>query len=227
VRVDADHHRHAGAFLEGGQKTPGRAGRLWAGQTSVEPLPVGAGRTAQPFLSQPDGGSGGCGATRRHPGTLRLQPQGSYRPSISRRRVGGLGLGGGAADRLHEDVLGAASTGRLRTSEVGGARGRGPARARRRRAAGHRARTGVQRHPVVDGTAGAWRDEAVSPARRRFPCDQRGGRADLRAGRVSLASDPGVPAPAAFGDYERVLFVLAGKSYVLLLNSSPGEVDLG
>jgi hypothetical protein len=29
VGVDADHHRHGGAFLEGQQDT-GRAGRLWA-----------------------------------------------------------------------------------------------------------------------------------------------------------------------------------------------------
>jgi hypothetical protein len=36
------------------------------------------GRTAQPFLSQPDGGSGVCGATCRHPGTYGLQPPGSY-----------------------------------------------------------------------------------------------------------------------------------------------------
>ena len=28
VRVDTDHHRHAGAFLEGGQEDTGRAGRL-------------------------------------------------------------------------------------------------------------------------------------------------------------------------------------------------------
>jgi len=43
---------------------------------------------------------------------------------------------------------------------------------------------------------------------------------------VSLASDPGVPAPAALGDYERVLFVLAGKSYVLLLNSSNDNTEV-
>src|SRR5215216_4178787 len=45
----------------------------------------GAGGTAQPFLSQLMlSGSGVCGATCRHPGTLRLQPQGSYPHSISR-----------------------------------------------------------------------------------------------------------------------------------------------
>jgi hypothetical protein len=44
------------------------------------------GRTAQPFSSQPDGGSGACGATCRHPGTYGLQPQSSYPHSISRRR---------------------------------------------------------------------------------------------------------------------------------------------
>src|SRR5262245_59955672 len=48
----------------------------------------GAGRTAQLFSSQPNlGGSGACGATCRHPGTLRLQTQGSYPHSISRRGV--------------------------------------------------------------------------------------------------------------------------------------------
>jgi hypothetical protein len=47
----------------------------------------GAGRTAQPFLSQPEGGSGGSGATCRHPGTLRLQTQGPYPHSISRGLV--------------------------------------------------------------------------------------------------------------------------------------------
>jgi hypothetical protein len=36
-------------------------------------------------LSQPvTSGSGGCGATCRHPGTLRLQPQSFYPDSISR-----------------------------------------------------------------------------------------------------------------------------------------------
>jgi hypothetical protein len=41
VGVDADHHRHAGAFLEGRQGH--REGRptLSQGQSSVEPLPVG------------------------------------------------------------------------------------------------------------------------------------------------------------------------------------------
>jgi hypothetical protein len=34
VGVDADHHRHAGTFLEGQQGIPGRAGRLWALQSS-------------------------------------------------------------------------------------------------------------------------------------------------------------------------------------------------
>src|SRR5829696_655281 len=48
----------------------------------------GAGGTAQPFLSQLKlSGSGVCGATCRHPGTLRLQTQGSYPNSISRRSV--------------------------------------------------------------------------------------------------------------------------------------------
>ena len=59
-----------------------RAGRLGAGQTSVEPLPVGCRQDRTTVLepTQTSSGSGGCGATCRHPGTLRLQPQGSYRP---------------------------------------------------------------------------------------------------------------------------------------------------
>ena len=79
VGVDADRHRHVGAFLEGqrrhqeGRPTWGRGSPLLSHSRS------GAGRTAQPFLSQPEGGSGVCGATCRHPGTLWLQPQGSYR----------------------------------------------------------------------------------------------------------------------------------------------------
>ena len=40
------------------------------------------------------------------------------------------------------------------------------------------------------------------------------------------ASAPGVPAPAALGDYVRVLFVLGGKSYVLLLNSSNDNTEV-
>jgi hypothetical protein len=44
--------------------------------------------------------------------------------------------------------------------------------------------------------------------------------------RVSRASEPGVPAPAALGDYERVLFVLAGKTYILLLNSSNDNTEV-
>src|SRR5829696_2560672 len=48
----------------------------------------GAGGTAQPFLSQLKlSGSGVCGATCRRPGTLRLQPKGSYPHSISRGHV--------------------------------------------------------------------------------------------------------------------------------------------
>jgi hypothetical protein len=35
---------------------------------------------------------------------------------------------------------------------------------------------------------------------------------------VSVASEPGVPAREALGDYESVLFVLGGKEYVLGLN---------
>jgi hypothetical protein len=40
------------------------------------------------------------------------------------------------------------------------------------------------------------------------------------------ASAPGVPAPAALGDYVRVLFVLGGKPYVLLLNSSNDNTEV-
>jgi hypothetical protein len=40
MRVDADHHRHGGAFLEG-KRTPGGQADLGQGQSSVEPLPVG------------------------------------------------------------------------------------------------------------------------------------------------------------------------------------------
>jgi hypothetical protein len=72
VWVDPDGHRHGGTFLEGGQGATGegrptlsRSNPLWSHSRS------GAGRTAQPFLSQPEtSGSGGCGATCRHPGTL-------------------------------------------------------------------------------------------------------------------------------------------------------------
>src|SRR5215212_4095226 len=64
-----------------GRPTLGLGRPLWSHSRS------GAGRTAQPFLSHPEGGSGGCRATCRHPGTLRLQTQGSYPHSISRRRV--------------------------------------------------------------------------------------------------------------------------------------------
>jgi hypothetical protein len=35
----------------------------------------GAGKTAQPFLRQPEGSNGGSGATCRHPGTYGLQPR--------------------------------------------------------------------------------------------------------------------------------------------------------
>jgi hypothetical protein len=40
---------------------------------------------------------------------------------------------------------------------------------------------------------------------------------------VSLASEPGVPAPAALGDDPRVIFVLGGRSYGMLLN---GHTDV-
>ncbi len=43
---------------------------------------------------------------------------------------------------------------------------------------------------------------------------------------VSRASDPGVPAPAALGDYEHVTFALGGKAYVLLLNSSNANTEV-
>jgi hypothetical protein len=41
VRVDPDGHRHAGTFHTSGQEHTGRAGRLGASASSVEPLPVG------------------------------------------------------------------------------------------------------------------------------------------------------------------------------------------
>jgi fructose-1,6-bisphosphatase/inositol monophosphatase family enzyme len=41
VRVDTDHHRHAGAFLEGGQEQPRGQADFGPQQSSVEPLPVG------------------------------------------------------------------------------------------------------------------------------------------------------------------------------------------
>jgi hypothetical protein len=74
VGVDADRHRHGGRLSRGRQAPGGQAdfgqGRpLWSHSRS------GAGRTAQPFLSQPEGGSGGSGATCRHPGTYGLQPR--------------------------------------------------------------------------------------------------------------------------------------------------------
>jgi hypothetical protein len=53
----------AGRNTPGGQADLGRLRPLWSHSRS------GAGRTAQPFRSQPDGGSGACGATCRHPGT--------------------------------------------------------------------------------------------------------------------------------------------------------------
>jgi TIR domain len=40
---------------------------------------------------------------------------------------------------------------------------------------------------------------------------------------VSLASEPGVPAPAGLGDDPRVIFVLGGRSYAMLLN---GHTDV-
>jgi hypothetical protein len=40
---------------------------------------------------------------------------------------------------------------------------------------------------------------------------------------VSLASEPGVPAPAALGDDPRVIFTLGGRSYAMLLN---GHTDV-
>jgi hypothetical protein len=43
---------------------------------------------------------------------------------------------------------------------------------------------------------------------------------------MSLASDPGVPAPDALGSYVRVIFALGGKSYVLLLNSSNANTEV-
>jgi hypothetical protein len=77
--VDADHHRHAGTLLEAGRRH--REGRPTLGHSRplLSHSRSGAGRAAQPFLSQPEGGSGVCGATCRHPGTLWLQIQGSTR----------------------------------------------------------------------------------------------------------------------------------------------------
>ncbi|MGH4024218.1 MAG: hypothetical protein ACRDRV_06495 [Pseudonocardiaceae bacterium] len=43
---------------------------------------------------------------------------------------------------------------------------------------------------------------------------------------VALASDPGVPAPAALGDYIWVTFRLGGAPYVLLLNSSNANTEV-
>jgi TIR domain len=43
---------------------------------------------------------------------------------------------------------------------------------------------------------------------------------------VSAASDPGVPAPPGLGNYVRVLFMLAGQEYVLLLNSSNDNTEV-
>lgn len=43
---------------------------------------------------------------------------------------------------------------------------------------------------------------------------------------VSRASDPGVPAPAALGDYVWVLLRLGGQPYVLLLNSSNANTEV-
>jgi hypothetical protein len=79
VGVDADHYRHAGAFLEGLPRIPGGQADLGLGRPLLSHSRSGADRTAQPFLSQPEGGSGGSGATCRHPGTYGLQTQGSYR----------------------------------------------------------------------------------------------------------------------------------------------------
>ena len=54
VGVDADHHRHAGTFLEGGQETPGGQADFGQGSPLLSHSRSGAGRTAQPFLSQPE-----------------------------------------------------------------------------------------------------------------------------------------------------------------------------
>lgn len=43
---------------------------------------------------------------------------------------------------------------------------------------------------------------------------------------VSLADEPGVPAPAGLGDYNWVLIRLGGQSYVLLLNSSNANTEV-
>jgi hypothetical protein len=81
VGVDPDGHRHVGTFLEDGQEHRGGQADFGQGQSSVEPLPVGCRQDRTTVLepTQTSSGSGGCGATCRHPGTLRLQPQGSYR----------------------------------------------------------------------------------------------------------------------------------------------------
>src|SRR5215211_5296369 len=89
VGVDADHHRHRGAFLErwAGEHREGRP-TLRRDNPLLSHSRSGAGRAAQPFLSQPEGGSGVCGATCRHPGTLRAAaPRAPTRHSISRWRV--------------------------------------------------------------------------------------------------------------------------------------------
>jgi len=44
--------------------------------------------------------------------------------------------------------------------------------------------------------------------------------------RLALASDPGVPAPVALGDYVWVTFRLGGAPYVLLLNSSNANTEV-
>jgi hypothetical protein len=44
-----------------------------------------------------------------------------------------------------------------------------------------------------------------------------------QAVKVSLASEPGVPAPAALGTDPRLIFVLAGRTYSMLLN---GHTDV-
>jgi hypothetical protein len=43
---------------------------------------------------------------------------------------------------------------------------------------------------------------------------------------LALASDPGVPAPTALGDYVWVAFRLGGAPYVLLLNSSNANTEV-
>jgi hypothetical protein len=75
VRVDADHYRHAGAFLEDAQEH--RRGQADFAQSKplLSHSRSGADRTAQPFLSRPEGGSGGSGATCRHPGPTGCRPR--------------------------------------------------------------------------------------------------------------------------------------------------------